>query len=863
MARDPFLNPKNPDALTDPADKPTQYGDQTEPKRGKLLEWAEGDPEEQKKAAKTAAKLFFDRGKLYTREKAEWEVAEARMDNMTGVGIRRSEDDVWSSWISPVASPDDIPGPNQMARLCRRMNSILYADPAVPKPSPTSGDDEDAELAELLGRVLKDIDSESYLNELQNNRNAADMASTYGSGFQHYFVNPRGGGLKPIVQEAHPNAARIEDALDFPAMDPVLGPPIADPMTGMEMPGEPMMDPMTGQPQMQPRLDPATGEQVREPWPEEELTERYIDIDGNLIDEPGHPKVAKRWEPRLEQECLTSHQVRPLPWNAQDIWECTGVQIAGFITWGEVKEKWPKFAAYDEADNELRAKRDALFKYRPAKGVDDLASLLSQSDDPNRLNSEPEDVDDRLVLSLRTYFKAGEEYAEGMDLTTLGETEVAQVDTWIWEKEDGTTETLEIPVTQHKQFRNGRRNFYGTGLATILGSTNEAKFAVWDSFLAYMERMDHQLIALPMGSTLRPEHLRLPYGTAVSVPAGGEPKEVPIGPYPQAGFQFWEMFTNEMNSDSTLEQAAQGVEDPSVQSGYHAQTILSQVQAGMSELVQNEQRAQKRGWRIKAQLLGAYFDVPQKVKWAGDDKEFQVETWIGADFSTTRDIEIEPGSFTQLSPAAKANLSRALLADGVIDPWRHKKITRQQLGGQLGLEEDEPWVRIRRQIASWKDGPSSALEANPPQQVQVPAVDPMSGMPLPPGPMGEMPNDPMTGQPVMQWPMIPELAAIWEPVLADTLPDIAQTRLREIADLMCTKGYLRQPVWWRTAVDQEFQKMQQAVAMGMGGGQPMRAPEEQKQQEEPGGPPKPGDGNKRPAPGTGEPPGQGEKEQAA
>ena len=56
-------------------------------------------------------------------------------------------------------------------------------------------------------------------------------------------------------------------------------------------------------------------------------------------------------------------------------------------------------------------------------------------------------------------------------------------------------------------------------------------------------------------------------------------------------------------------------------------------------------------------------------------------------------------------------------------------------------------------------------------------------------------------------PPDPHLAAIFEPVAADELPNVAPVRLTELTRFMASTRYTRWPPEWRTGVDQEFQHM--------------------------------------------------------
>lgn len=799
------LNALNPDELEqpEPKRKPEPEEDEKPPlrgrrkRKGKLLELKE------RAAAEAAAKLFFSEAQKLAMSKnnAQWTVNELRRRGVPGVGVVMTSNGSYDYHIPSVVSPDSTPAPNKSARLCRRTTAVLFSDPPAPEVEPGSGEADDVEAAELEGRILEDLDSETQLNELAAYRRAFNKTHSYGSGFIHYMVNPRGGGYVPIELDAHPDAETVDDALEYTPMQPVMMP---HPAGLVDATGAPQMVPATdenGEPVEEPQTD-EMGEPVRVPWPEEELVTRYATVNSGLTDDKGDPEVAYRWSPRLEREIITGRNFRFIPHDCEDIWDARGGQIAKFKTWGWVKERWPKYAEWDDTD-EGRKKRDALFSYRPED-----CKWLVPANERAALGVDEKNADENLVLILTTYYVMGEEYGQGCVMVSLADKEVAYRDTWCWEKEDGTVVKLDLPLSQVCGLDEGEDNPYKIGLMQTLGPMDEARRMIWGHALDHLDRIAHRQTFLPLHSNLQPEDLQSPTQTVYRILPGAEPRYQEIPDFPRFGTEMWINMGNEEDDESGLQQIGQGLENPNVQSGRHAYAIISQVLAGLSEFKQNVERAVRRGWRIKLQLVGAFYDVPQKTKWAGPDKEYQVKAWIGSDLSSDRDVKIRAGTFTQLTSAAKAQLAERLYTLRVLDQPHFNKAMRENLGGMLAMQDDEHRVRIKRQLSGFAEGPKKGEQPPPPP------VDPTTGLPQ---------IDPMTGQPA-QPPLHPDLVRIFESVPADELLDVAQIRLQEMADFMATKRYLELPQWWRQGLDYEFGRMR-AVLSQPAQQVPQRAPE--------------------------------------
>lgn len=704
------------------------------------------------KVARAAVKLRESQDPFMERFLAQWRVNSARRRGVRNAKVIRDMDEHWTAWFPRNASPDLTPDSNKAARLCRRFVSLMFTDPPAPEVEPPSGDDNDEAAAEFSTRALIDLQSESNLNTVVKARRAFDQASDFGSGFVHYYIDPRGGGRAPIEIEAHPDALTLDDALVNPA-------------TGLE---------------------------------EGPYVTRYVRPDGTLTDDEA--EAATRWLPAIKSENLTGRHVRLIPHTARDIWDAHGAIISMMLPWGTVKRRWTESPAEGvPAPKDLPLEvRQKLFAWRPEKHDELLPAGRKGADAPDEKND-----DERLVYVQITYFEQCEEYEEGLYLVTLGDLYVAERGPWIDDSVTPPAPAL-IPLSQFAQFEEGRDSWPHVGLMELIGGADEARAAQIANLLDHLEKLNNRKILLPFHSSISPQQLQQPRASVLYFNPGGKPEFEDIPSYPRESLEAYQIMGQEMDDDSGLQQAGQGLQSPSVESGRHAYAIISQVHAGLSEPRLNIERGYTRCCRIELQMARRFYTSPRRLKWVGDDGSYKERAWSGADLVSTQDVRVKPGTLTMLSPAAKAQFAEHLYQLGLIPLEEMREIMSTNIGGMVGLQDDPHRLRIKRQLAEWDDGPPEGW--TPPQPV---LVDPTSGQPVDPEQAMILQA---SGVPLQEMPGTdPTLARIFAPVPADSLPDIAMMRLREIARVMASVRYERKPPEWRAALDAEFERMQMAA----------------------------------------------------
>lgn len=654
----------------------------------------------------------------------QWRVNRARRMGYVGVRLVKIQNE--NRAYFPLGATPSAKAMNKAARLCRRLRATVFADPPLPEATPATDADEDRDSAEFTTRLLHDLSSEGGLDYVMKAGDAFDLASDYGSGFVRYFVHPTAGGRRPKTLLASAKAQTIQDAL-------------IDPQTGTVWPDEPIL--------------------------------RYVRTDGTLSDDRTDPKLDYEWLPALRDEILTGKHVRLIPSTARDLWEADAVLVGAMVPLATVKQMFPEMFR-GMTDDEV----ERLVGNRPAD-VKDL--LPTGRKDP----ASGDAAGDRLLFVLSRYQRQTADYPKGAYCIVVGTEKLAHRGPWHDEAHD---QPLDIPLTQFKQYSE-EDNPYGTGVMTFLGPGNEIRAEAFETMLEHQERFRRRKTFVPVTSNLKPEQLQAPTATYLPIVPGGEPKFEDVPDFPRATVDMLDRMNADLDDESGLQQIGQGMSTPAVQSGLHAQTIVEQVNVGLSELTQNATRGLVRGWRIMAQLVRAYYTTPQRIQWVGEDGAYKEREWTGEDLGGTKDIRLVKGSFTQLAPSAKAALAQGYAQNQIITAEELRHIITGNVGGLLGLQDDPHRLRVRRQISRWLEGPPEGWSPPPSQ------------------------TDPTTGQPTQ--PADPVLVGIFQPLECDEEPDVATVRLYELGRAMASARFVGFDQVWQSGLRGEYLRMRQAAGV--------------------------------------------------
>jgi hypothetical protein len=714
---------QNRDMLEEGApNPPPAYGDVVQP--GEFLT---GDPIE---ISKAILKLWSDQDVLHRTRREAWKVAKLRREGVTGARLVKKQDlDQWQAWVPP-GQTMNVPGINKADALCDKLVANLLVDPPRPDPIPTDGGDEDRDDTELAERILNDVLGENGVSYDAMVRAALDRGTVYDSGFIWHYIDPQGGGRQPVRMLAHPDAVDAQTPFQGPSQMGLAG----------SMPG--------------PQLPPP-------------YSLRHVTPDGQLQDTPDG--AALTWAPKLKCEVVTGRHLRFLPPDANDIWEAHGVLRAGFMTVGKMKLAFPETAAYTEEQ------WGRVCAYKPEKARDLLPDSRRRDDEGEK--------DSRLAFYVICCYTECPDYPDGFYGVAV-DGAIPYRQPWT-DTTDGKRQPLDLPVTQFKGPERGADDPYGVGLMRVVGDANELRVAQVGTLLQYLDRLNTQKTFVPVSSIVNPKDLTNSSRRIIPMNPGGQPVNEELPDYPQASMAMFDLVSTEMDSASGLQQAAQGVEDPSVTSGRQAQQIVAQVLAGLSSYKSMIERGYVRGCRIVLQLVRMAYTRPQMLRFTGEDGAYRSRSWTGADLQNVANIQLKAGSLSMMNAAMKADASIQLQQTGLLTVDELRDILESHVGSTIGLQDNPIRLRARRQIARWKDGP----------------------------PPGWAPAPPTVIQGVQGAQIQPPAPVVFVPVPADELPGHASIRLVELARTMMSVAYEQADPNWRQEFDQEFERMRQAAGI--------------------------------------------------
>ena len=712
------------------------------------------------KAATTAVKMWEAQHDIMAIREAQWEVNERRRAGEKNVQLRKAQDDdrSWFAWTSPASAnkPDAVASMNKGATLCRKFASLMWADPPAPDAMPADGSDEARDAAEFTNRAL--IHVQNKLQTAKKGRRAFDRASVFGSGFTYYTMR---------------SSERVKKEIS----------------AGFEI------DEAGNMVEAAEHIDGAARREDGMGW--SQYRSMYVRADGTLTEDMS--EGVEENVPELHEEVLTGRNVRFIPHSAEDIWDAHGAMIAAFPTWGELRRQFP------ELDKLADDEKEKLFDFKPAR-----AKYSMTPQEQRTWNKRPEDDDEKLVFTLAVYYTGCPDYPKGAYLLSVGGKKVLEQTPWSFEVEDREV-ALPIPLSQYAQFEEGDPSPYYYGMMHLIGLGNEVRQQMVAALQDHIEWMLNAKIFVPISSTLRPADLRQAGRTMIPINPGGQPTFEQIPSFPAEGLRLWEMSTTEMEHDTGLGNVATGLESPQVQSGKHAQQIVAQVHSTLSDVRQNNIDGYLRDCEIQLMMIRAFYTLPSIISWVGEDGAYKEREWTGADLGLTSQVQLKAGTMTMLTPTAKTTVAYQFASNGMLSQDDLRDVISSNLGGLLGIQDKPELLRIRRQIAAWKQGPPEGWE---PAMDQEPVLDPTLGQPI----LTE-------GVPETREVQVMDqvLGGIWRALPVDDLPFVALLRLHELSKLMSKSEFSEQPPEWQFGVLEEFARVQ-AVASPQGP-QPGQQPE--------------------------------------
>jgi hypothetical protein len=661
--------------------------------------------------------------------------------------LTKNEDKAtWRAELPPGVTDTPQPIPNKADDLCGKIVSQVLTDPFKPEPkAQDESNDKEKGAADLLKRFLVNDGQEGGTNDSELFRDCLDTSMTRASAV-HVWVDEEGDGWRPRQIKAHPQALDANN-------------PLVDQM------GQPTSD----------------------------YVLRYVTADKQFTENPA--EADRQWLPKIRRDVLTDANVRTIP-AMRGLDPASGVLLLMVEPLVDAKRRFPDLRDMDEA--ELKPLTD----WRPprAKALVPEAFIGMFKSQGNAEGEGLGANDESLLFWYHRYWPSCYDYPDGAEIAVSGANEghvlkKATLRDDIEGDDSVTPIVSDVPVSLCKALHDTvRRDPMGMKPLEKFGAANEARAQLLGAVLEDTDRRLHPDIYLPLTSPVQSWQVGQRSNTPIQVLSKDDlPMYEEFAELPRFLPEVINIIDTGMETAAGLGDTAQSLESPNAISGIAKQVVVGQTKVHLAPIHQNFAAFVTRYWRIKAQLAQRKLTVPQQVQYSGVDSAYKQRWFTGADFVGVKDVVIQAGTGTMMSPVEKQQYIGYAQSAMWLDQDEAADAGRSTLSGDLGLSDSPHAEVISRQLAEWMEGPPEEwIPAGP-------ALDPMTQQPM----VDEM------GQPAMQ----PASWSPFEPRPTDEDPSVAPHRYKKLRDFIATSDYSSQPPEWKALVDQEYMRMAYAAGI--------------------------------------------------
>lgn len=558
--------------------------------------------------------------------------------------------------------------PNKTWDLCNKATETVLVDFAQPHVTPTDNSQSARAAAKVAQRILEENAGENGSNAIRLFFNALDRALVCSSSYIERWVDPAGGGQRPLQILAHPEATD-------PA-NPLLGPD-----------GMPTTDPIL----------------------------RYVTAPdgGQFTDDP--LQAAPEWLPKIRASLWGREHIRVFP-EEYAVEDAEKVILLAYCTIGEAKRRWPTVAAMDQEQ------LNALLDWTPPRFLVLLPPFQqARWRSTNGIDKEKQGAsDERIVFFYHLYAKASPENPQGAEVVISG----AESGTILHRNTltaklkgpaDGTgtaqpvRRTLEIPVTQltPRQDPDGR-DPSGLSYLWLFAGAVEFDAALMTAFLEMVSLWVHPDSYIPSTSPIQAEQIKESRLTGVPIPIL-RPEDKPVmGNQPVLPNAFWQSIehnASSIESIASMTKPLTGSDRQPEVSGKARQIAVQQAMVGLSRMQHPVSAARTRDARIQLELAMRDFQTTQVVRYMGEDGAWQATEWTGEDLAEVGGVTLKVGTGTMFPPEAKVNYLGNLQASGLISPEEARDAARPAYATSLGLTDNPHEQYVERCITRWLEGP--------------------------------------------------------------------------------------------------------------------------------------------------------------
>ncbi|HXJ65136.1 MAG TPA: hypothetical protein VNN79_15385 [Actinomycetota bacterium] len=789
------------------------------PGGGPLLEWAAP------KVFKAIEKGVDGQKRLARNREEQWKHWKRVRRGVPFAELAKSEDQSVYQAVVPSGVHDRAaPIPNKVDDLCEKQVSQILVDPPIPQCQADGDgtDDREAGALDLGSKLLRSEGGNAGTNDQELFRELLTMNRTSASSFTMQWIDPMGGGWRPMRIKAHPFA---QDA-NNPLVGPVFG-----------QDGQPVMDPATGQPMLERTTDPVlryVGE-TEAPPPAGAPPELADKLKGRqtlqFVDSPSQAK--REWLPRRKVNVLLPTQLRTFPRTAT-VAQAQSLTVLMWEPLGDARKRFP------EVLNQLNnSQLRQLLRWRPKRWKALVPEAMHPRGDIADDGGDP--TDDSLLFWYHHFCKVSDDYQDGAEVAISGATVSNYGDTvgdngggFILRRdtlrEDVTDENGdEVPVLRDppvSQFRaiidTDRGDPFGVAPISKFGPANEYRAHLYLLILEDIETRIHINTYIAGDSEVTKDDMTRRDGTPINVLTKDSLPVFEQRPnMPGYVERTLDRIEHDMDTEANLNQTAQALDSSYSDSGEAKKVAISQARVQLAQDWQGAMSGCTHYWKIALQLYQAYYKVPQLMRMTGTAAAYKSRWFVGADLLTISTAVLAPGSGTMMSPAEKAQYMGQLQAAKWVRPEQAADVVRASMQDDLGLQPDPHQENIDRQIADWVEGPPKdwmqhfadvqqfpALQNAYGQKIQqFAAVMQQRGMPPQ---QAQQAAQQLAGEPPQQPPPV---YTPFDPRANDEEPAVAQIRYATLSKFLASPEYKRQPIQWRQLVDQEYGRM--ATAAGI------------------------------------------------
>lgn len=716
--------------------------------------------------------------------------------------LEKSEDQsIFKQLFPPDVSGTPEPIPNKIADVKGKMLAQILVDTPLPKPVPDGDDDRVRVAQDLTRKFLRANGAPDAMNDSDLFHSALDLSMTGKSGFAFVWVDPMGGGWRPMQVKAHPQATDPDHPLFGPKLDPQTGEPVTMP---------------DGTVITERAVDPVL-RYVAETTDENGIKARVF------TDSPA--AAARQWLPKMKRKLLPAAQVRTIPRTA-DVMTAHGIILLMCETMAEAKDRFPVLHAM--SPDQIKQ----LTKWRPK----DWRALVPEAmrDKPSSENGEAEVGDDTLLFWYHRFCRVAPDYKDGGEVAVNGAAldgapagfvlcrDTLREDV---ETDDGKTVPIvfDPPIAQWRGLNDVRGGDpFGIEVVSLFGGANDIYAHMYMSILETIDKGLHRNVFISVDSPISRVDYNRRDGTPLYIDQPGDkPEYEPELTMPAFTMDVLDRIDRAINSLAMTNETTNGLDSTFAKSGVAKQVSINQAKVGLRQLWQNMVIGCVTYWTICTRLAQAKLSVPQQVRLTGQDSAYKARWWVGSDLVGVSRIALEPGSGTMMPPAEKAQWLAQLQGQTWIDPEQAGELARASMTDDLGLPPNVHEEHINRCIADWIEGPPAGWEDQYEQNQQIKAQAEAAQQAASSSP----------GMPQAPLPQMTPLSTPFEPRPNDEDPFVAKIQAGKLSRLMASADYFRFKPSWRSTVDAKYAKAFYAAG-GQTVAQQAQAAQQAKQGEE-------------------------------